>query len=95
VGGIGHHPGALPGRENATLAEPTSSHAKCLTAKREATPTSIAPVLARREGLGTLHFPWGTATIVPEAQRVGGLSRSSPARLIYAGVRDTVLGIVC
>jgi len=45
--------------------------------------------------LGTLHFPWGNATIVPEPQRVGGLSRSSPARLIYAGVRDTVLGIVC
>src|SRR5215211_4519259 len=30
VGGIGHHPGALPGRDNATLTEPTSSHANCL-----------------------------------------------------------------
>ena len=34
VGGIGHHPGDLPGRHNATLTEPTSSHANCLTAHR-------------------------------------------------------------
>jgi hypothetical protein len=33
VGGIGHHPGALPGRDNAALTEPTSSHAKCLKAR--------------------------------------------------------------
>ena len=34
MGGIGHHPGALPGRDNAALAESTSSHANCLTARR-------------------------------------------------------------
>src|SRR4026208_1438134 len=34
VGGIGHHPGALPGRDNAILTETTSSHANCLTARR-------------------------------------------------------------
>ena len=26
VGEIGHHPGALPGRDNATLTEPISGH---------------------------------------------------------------------
>src|SRR5215207_1239238 len=30
VGGIGHHPGALPGRDHAVLPEPTPSHVKCL-----------------------------------------------------------------
>jgi len=32
VGGIGHHSGARPGRDNATLPEPTPSHENCLTA---------------------------------------------------------------
>src|SRR5918994_3353861 len=34
VGGIGHHPGALPGRDNATLAEPSPSRANCLKTRR-------------------------------------------------------------
>ena len=34
VGGIGHHPGALPGRDNATLPEPASSRRKCLKTGR-------------------------------------------------------------
>jgi len=37
VGGIGHHPGALPGRGNASLLEPASGHANCLTARRACT----------------------------------------------------------
>jgi len=28
-GGIGHHPGALPGRDNAALTEPTPGHTNC------------------------------------------------------------------
>src|SRR5215218_5081649 len=34
VGGIGYHPGAFPGRDNAILTEPASSHANCPTARR-------------------------------------------------------------
>src|SRR5215208_3531136 len=48
VGGIGHHPGALLGRDNAILTEPTSSHANCLTARRACArkaPTITTPVL--------------------------------------------------
>jgi hypothetical protein len=33
-GGIGHHPGALPGRDNAALTEPTPGHTNCLTARK-------------------------------------------------------------
>jgi hypothetical protein len=34
MSGIGHYPGARPGRDNATLTEPTPRHANCLTARR-------------------------------------------------------------
>ena len=34
MGGIGHHPGALPRRDDDVLPEPTSSHTTCLTARR-------------------------------------------------------------
>ena len=36
VGGIGHHPGALPGRDNAALTEPDLSPETCLKTRREA-----------------------------------------------------------
>ena len=34
MGGIGHHPGALPGRDTAILTEPTSSQANGLKTRR-------------------------------------------------------------
>src|SRR5215212_7407849 len=42
VGGIGHHPGAFPGRGNATLTEPTSSHGNYLTARRACGASALA-----------------------------------------------------
>jgi hypothetical protein len=43
VGGIGHHPGALPGRDNDILSEPTSSHENCLKTRTAQRPTTMAP----------------------------------------------------
>src|SRR5215208_824049 len=55
VGGIGHHPGALPGRAHVTLTEPTSSHTNCLTAKRALTPISqVYAACCVGQGLYTL-----------------------------------------
>ena len=81
------------GRDNAIFTEPTPSHTKCLTACRACadshhhTCTDVRcqcgpDVLCR--GSGALHLPWGSATIVPEAQRVGGLSRCSFGTLCWA-----------
>jgi len=51
MGGIGHHPGALPGRGNATLPEPTSSHANFSKTRREASHHASPGALP---GCGTL-----------------------------------------
>jgi len=52
VGGIGHHPGALPGRDKAALPEPTPSHEKCLKTRtpRSGSPTTIVLVLFQGSG---------------------------------------------
>ena len=47
VGGIGHHPGALPGRDNAILPESTSSHVNCRKTRTAKRLNTIAPVLVR------------------------------------------------
>src|SRR5215207_2245835 len=52
-GGIGHHPGVRPGRDNAILTEPTPSHAKCLKTHR------LPPRQPRRRlsGFGCILIP--------------------------------------
>ena len=47
VGGIGHRPGALPGRDNAILSESTSSRVNCLKTRtpRSGSPTTMVSVL--------------------------------------------------
>jgi hypothetical protein len=65
VGGIGHHPGALPGRDNATLPEPTPSHAKCLktrTPQNARTPTTT-PALASGASVVSVFFR-GSGSII-------------------------------
>ena len=47
VGGIGHHPGDLPGRDNASLTEPTSRHANGLKTR---TPSPRTTVLVLSQG---------------------------------------------
>jgi len=41
-----HHRGALPGRDNAILLEPTSSHPNCLKTRtlRSSSPTILTPM---------------------------------------------------
>jgi hypothetical protein len=76
VGGIGQHPGALPGRDNAILSEPTSSHEKCLKTRRlgeEAFECDRRP--HRRMGAG------GPTTIAP------AFSPATPAPAGGAGDR--------
>ena len=85
VGGIGHHPGALPGRDHAALTEPASSHTKRLTARRAC--AKRPPRQPRRSLPGFACITpalAGGATTVPEAQRSG--------RVIPVLLRDAVLG---
>ena len=54
VGGIGHHPGALPGRNNATVTESTSRHTKSLKTRR------LSPPWPRRSSRVGCTLCWET-----------------------------------
>ena len=66
-GGIAHHPGALPGQDNAILSESTSSHANCLTARRAFTLCRHALDLKNYSGTSfsiIVSFPnWGIRSV--------------------------------
>ena len=57
VDGIGHHPGALPGRDYAILMEPTPSHANFLKTRR------LPPLWSRNSPEGRVHAVLGRFTL--------------------------------
>ena len=84
VGGIGYHLSALPGRDNAILPEPTSSHTNCLTAHKRAQQSHHHGSGVRPE-IGCITLALGLCHDSPRGVLPSG-------RVIAKLFRDAVLG---